>query len=124
MRQESKIARHYNIFKDLFQNGYFVPLVDLEVDFASKDSQKDGRVFYGNKMPASLVRLQFGPRFGRRQAVDRLSLFQCQSRPSLRINDVLNYQGSPDSKPFQTLLFMNLDGNFKNSQNEALLWMV
>lgn len=106
MRNESKIARHYNIFKDLFQNGYFVPLVDLEVNFGGggDNNNKDGgRVFYGNKMAASL----------------------CQSAPELKINDVLNYQASSkSSKPFQTLLFLNLDGNFKNSQNEALLWMI
>ena len=40
------------------------------------------------------------------------------------MNDILSYQSSKTSKPFQTLLFMNLDGNFKNSQNEALLWMM
>ena len=43
------IADHYNINKDLFEQAYFVPTLDLKVNYESFP------VYYGNKMSAQLV---------------------------------------------------------------------
>ena len=50
-----KIADHYNIFKDLFEQGYFRPCLDLTVQYTHE--KKTQNVFYGNRIPAILVYL-------------------------------------------------------------------
>ena len=45
-----KMADFYNVNKDLFQTGYFLPQLDLNV--AYDDSN---RIFYGNKLAAEKV---------------------------------------------------------------------
>lgn len=42
-----KIANHYGIFKDLFGGAYFMPVVQLEIDYAL-DNGKLARVYNGN----------------------------------------------------------------------------
>ena len=48
-----KIADHYNIYKDLFGQGFFRPCLDLNVWYM--DQNKNQKVFHGNKLSASLV---------------------------------------------------------------------
>lgn len=48
-----KIADHYNIYKDLFGQGFFRPYLDLNVQYM--DQNKIQKVFHGNKLSASLV---------------------------------------------------------------------
>jgi hypothetical protein len=50
-----KIADHYNIFKDLFEQGYFRPCLDLCVQYTHENRTQ--KVFYGNRIPAILVYL-------------------------------------------------------------------
>lgn len=47
-----KMGKHYNIFKDLFEQAYFKPSLDINVEY------HDNNVYYGNKILASRVSYQ------------------------------------------------------------------
>ncbi len=49
-----KIANHYNINKDLFENAYFRPTLDLSITYPNEDKYEKN-VFYGNRIPAQKV---------------------------------------------------------------------
>ncbi|CAF0747875.1 unnamed protein product [Brachionus calyciflorus] len=87
-------AQHYGLYKDLFANDVFRPVVDLKVNYQGK------RVYYGNKI----------------QAKDTLNA------PEVNFEDILKINENRKEKLYHTLAFVNLDGNFNNSNNEVLLW--
>jgi large subunit ribosomal protein L38 len=50
------IANHYNIYKDLFEQGYFKPSVDLNIEYKTSDN-KSYNVYFGNKISANYVNI-------------------------------------------------------------------
>jgi hypothetical protein len=51
-----KAADHYNVFKDLFDNCYFTPFVDLKVKYGADEDKSSASVHYGNKIATQIVR--------------------------------------------------------------------
>ena len=47
-----QIAKHYNIYKDLFGQGFFRPCLDLNVKYQGETEKE---VFYGNRIAAENV---------------------------------------------------------------------
>ena len=43
------IAEHYNIFKDLFDCGYFYPVIPFDIKYDTKN------IYFGNKLSANEV---------------------------------------------------------------------
>jgi hypothetical protein len=52
-KQIESIAQHYNLFKDLFEDKFFRPCLDLQVEYG------DALVFYGNKIETKKVKFMF-----------------------------------------------------------------
>ena len=50
IKEVKAISEHYNIYKDLFDTGFFYPIVNLNVTFQDKIN-----VWYGNKIDANQV---------------------------------------------------------------------
>ena len=48
-----EISNHYNINKDLFNDGFFRPSLDLNITYESNDTT----VYHGNRVPAEKVML-------------------------------------------------------------------
>ena len=55
-KQIQIMASHYNIYKDLFKQGYFRPSVDLSIEFKI-DENNSHNVYFGNKIPANCVNM-------------------------------------------------------------------
>lgn len=53
------IVEHYNIYKDLYDCGYFYPVKNFGVKYAIGDGKTSQYVHYGNKLDASQVRIAF-----------------------------------------------------------------
>lgn len=98
-----KIADHYNVFKDLFGDAYFVPRVALEIKYEVSDD-KFAPVYNGNVIKPSEA-----------------------SRPP-----VVNFDGSSDpitgekskKDSYWTLIATNPDGNFNSSDSEYVHWFI
>jgi hypothetical protein len=52
------MASHYNIYKDLFEQGYFRPSVDMNIEFNIEENNSQN-VYFGNKIPANCVNILF-----------------------------------------------------------------
>lgn len=92
-----QIAKHYNIYKDLFGQGFFRPCLDLNVKYQGETEKE---VFYGNRIAAE----------------------NTVNKPIVSWNNVLQ----PDKKDnvFHSLMLVNLDGSFQENADQALLWFV
>lgn len=93
-----KIANHYKIYKDLFENGFFRPAIDLNVKFSEENSLETS-VYCGNKISASKM----------------------VKKPLVNWSDVL--ECGQESK-YHTLMLINLDGNFQNNDEQVLHWFM
>ena len=49
-----QIANHYKIYKHLFEQGHFKPVLDLKIEYTS-DNNVAKNVYHGNRIPAHLV---------------------------------------------------------------------
>lgn len=50
-----RIADHYNINKDIFENAFFCPSIDLKIEYSNKENNSIP-VYYGNKITANEVK--------------------------------------------------------------------
>jgi hypothetical protein len=51
IKEVKTIGEHYNIYKDLFDSGFFYPVLSFNVIFGEKTN-----IWYGNKLNAHQVR--------------------------------------------------------------------
>lgn len=118
------IADHYNIYKDLFKHAYFVPTLDLQVSFGTPDNN----VFHGNKLQTKLVTFLSRPLEQQKQNINSdyffvLIYLKTSNRPEVKWQDLTDSNAGP-IQPYHSLIFLNLDGNFNNSDNQVLLWFM
>lgn len=112
------IADHYNIYKDLFKHAYFVPTLDLQVSYGA-----DTNVFHGNKLQTKLVTFSSALKKKKKLKSFCLIYLKTSNRPEVKWGDLTEGKGG-QIQPYHSLLFLNLDGNFNNSDNQVLLWFM
>jgi large subunit ribosomal protein L38 len=92
--QICRIAHHYGIYKHLFDNAFFKPRINLNINFETEDASHP--VYYGNLLTPSETRTQ----------------------PSVKYS----LDDSEANKSFWTLLLTNPDGNFEDANKEMVHW--
>jgi large subunit ribosomal protein L38 len=102
--QLKKIADHYGIYNDLFgKYAYFVPRVQLNINFPGKENEV-WSVHNGNRlMPADLKsapNVSYDPKFS------------------------LSYKDKPEENTLWTLVLTNPDGHLTENKREYVHWMV
>lgn len=89
-----KIAHHYNVYRDLFKHGDFLPLVHMDIDYDCREEDEVNPVFYGNELLPTEV----------------------QSAPTVTME--------ADSERLYTLLLTNPDEHLEDNGREYAHWLI
>ncbi|XP_053678941.1 39S ribosomal protein L38, mitochondrial [Anopheles nili] len=98
-----RVAEHYGIFEHLFGSAYFVPRVELRIQYEAGDLLHPVR--YGNMLK---------PR-------------ETQSAPMVQFDDRFSFNGesvAEGQKSWWCLLLTNPDGHFEDSEMEYCHWFI
>ncbi|XP_058793180.1 large ribosomal subunit protein mL38 [Phymastichus coffea] len=89
-----RVAKHYGIFDDLYEDAYFYPVIPLTIDYDFGHEELLARVYTGNLIKS----------------------FEAEKAPNV------SYEA--DSNSFYTLLLTTPDGNYSNPEFEYCHWFI